>query len=135
MATKEQITVYLKGNEGKVNNGVMTFVSYTNADRMKRAATAWGVCWLIAIVCIAIPIAHFFLVPGFAIAGPVLAFFRYRQLDKKEKVVGVCPYHNEETTLELEATDQLPKWVYCPVCNGSLQLVTRHAQGDEPSPA
>jgi len=121
MASKEKTQVVLKSDEG-TTNGILYYTAYTGNDRTKRAVMTWLGCWLLAVITVFIPIAHFVLVPAFLIAGPIVGLSRYRQTDSKEKVVGMCPKHNAETTINLEATDKLPKWAYCPECNQSLQL-------------
>lgn len=127
MAAKQEIAVEIQdtnNNETK-SSGTMFFTTYNPADRTTRAITALVVCWVLAGVTLFIPIAHFFLVPAFLIAGPVVAFSRYKQMDSKEKVDGTCPLHNGEISIKLENTDQLPKHTYCPECNGAIQLVEK----------
>ncbi len=96
---------------------------YGPGERASRALVALGGCWALAGVTLFIPIAHFFLVPLFAIAGPVVAFNRYRAEVAAERVTGTCPECGQSITIELEPSDKLPKWSHCPECGKSVQLV------------
>ncbi|MDX1812680.1 MAG: hypothetical protein R3240_12065 [Gammaproteobacteria bacterium] len=125
MAAKKELTIEIQDDNDHSAEGTLFYTAYNPADRTTRAITALVVCWLLAGVTLFIPIAHFFLVPAFLIAGPVLAFSRYKQEDSKEKVEGTCPRHNGQVTIKLENTDKLPKWTYCPECDGAIQLVEK----------
>lgn len=125
MAAKQELAIEIQDDNDNKADGTLYFTAYNPADRTTRAITALVVCWVIAAVTLFIPIAHFFLVPAFLIAGPIVAFSRYRQVDSKEKVEGICPRHNGEISVNLENTDQLPKWTYCPECNGAIQFVEK----------
>jgi len=45
--------------------------------------------------------------------------------ESKETVVGICPWNNAEITIKLENTDTIPKYTYCPECEGALQIVEK----------
>ena len=126
MGSKTQLAVLIKDDEGNQREGTMYFTVFSAADRTKRAITALLGCWIIAAVSIPIPIAHLALVPGFLIAGPVLAYFRLKMIESKEKVLGICPRHNGEITINLENTDTIPKYTYCPECDGAIELVEKN---------
>jgi hypothetical protein len=107
------------------NDGVLHLQSFDDGERKIRAAKIWGMMWLFAVLSLPIIIAHFVLVPGFLIAGPVMAFKRYRLLEIPDHVSGKCPAGKEDFTLKLEASDHLPMWTHCPTCNASLQLLDK----------
>ncbi len=121
----EELTrsIRIVNSEGKETSGSLRLRVYGPRERMKRAMKALGICWGLAVVTVFIPIAHFVLVPGFFIAGPVTAFLRYRVTETMDSVTGHCPTCGEEVTIPLEASDQLPKWTYCPVNNDPVQLL------------
>ncbi|NOY73476.1 MAG: hypothetical protein GXP14_14090 [Gammaproteobacteria bacterium] len=125
MASSEQMAVIIKDDEGNQNDATMYYIVYSAADRTKRSAISLVGCWIAAVVALPIPVAHLVLVPGFFIAGPVLAYFRLKMSESKEKVVGVCPRHNAEITIKLENTDTIPKYTYCPDCKGAIQIVEK----------
>jgi len=109
--------------------GTLHSLVYSSGERTGRALKMLAIAWLLAGITLFIPIAHFFLVPIFVIAGPVMAWSRYRAEVVPEKVTGICPECGEEITIDLDPSDKLPKWSYCPKCNKSLHLVY-----DAPSP-
>lgn len=125
MASNTQLAVIIKDDEGNQKDGTMYYTVFSSADRTKRAIIALVTCWVIAAISILIPIAHFFLVPGFFIAGPILAYSRLKMSESKEKVLGTCPRHNGEITIKLENTDTIPKYTYCPECDGAIQIVEK----------
>jgi hypothetical protein len=123
MAKKEQHAIQLKPSEGPHSDGTLYITNFDKNDRLKRAAKVLGLCWLGAAGSIPIIIAHWVLVPGFLIAGPIMAYKRMQQHTLKEHVTGKCPHCKKEITMNLDAADQLPKWDYCPNCNKSIQMV------------
>lgn len=124
MSTWEQRPVVIKSGEQE-REGVLRLQVFSPQNRAMRAAKVWGLCWLLAAITLFIPIAHFVLVPGFLLAGPIWAFKRYGVTSALEQVTGHCPNNGEEITLKLDPSDHLPMWTYCPVCNASLQLLER----------
>jgi len=108
-----------------VGSGVLHSNVFDARERKIRAAKIWGLMWLFALLSLPIIIAHFVLVPGFLIAGPVMAFKRYRVTEVTDHVSGNCPSGKEDFTLPLEASDRLPMWAYCPACNAPLQLLEK----------
>ena len=104
------------------NEGVLHSQAFDDRERKIRAAKIWGMMWLFAVLSLPIIIAHFVLVPGFLIAGPVMAYNRYRVQEIPDHVSGNCPAGKEEFTLQLESSDHLPMWTHCPTCNASLHL-------------
>jgi len=127
MASNTQLAVIIKDDEGNQKDGTMYYTVFSAADRTKRAIIALIGCWIIAAIAIPIPVAHLALVPGFLVAGPVLAYFRLKMSESKEKVLGTCPRHNGEITIKLENTDTIPKYTYCPDCDGAIQIVEKTA--------
>lgn len=108
-----------------VNDGVLHLQAFDDGERKIRAAKIWGMMWLFAVLSLPIIIAHFVLVPGFLIAGPVMAIKRYRVTEVPDHVSGNCPAGKEDFTIPLEASDHLPMWSHCPTCNASLQLLDK----------
>ena len=124
MTTMVQRPIVLKSGDA-TGEGVLHLQTFDAKERKIRAAKTWALMWLLAVLSLPIIIAHFVLVPGFLIAGPVLAMKRYRVTEVPDHVSGLCPSGKEEFNLRLEASDHLPMWSYCPVCNASLQLLEK----------
>ena len=108
-----------------VGDGVLHLKAFDAKERKIRAAKIWGLMWLFALLSLPIIIAHFVLVPGFLIAGPVMAYKRYKLTEVPDHVSGTCPTNKEEINLPLEASTRLPMWTHCPKCNASLQLIEK----------
>jgi hypothetical protein len=132
MSTMVQRPIVLRTGD-VTGDGVLHSRAFDAGERKIRAAKIWALMWLFAVLSLPIIIAHFVLVPGFLIAGPVLAVKRYRVTEVPDHVSGRCPAGNEEFTLALEASDHLPMWSHCPVCNSSLQLLEKEGP-TPPSP-
>jgi len=122
MASKEQRKVVVSADSGKQHTGVLNCTAYDSSERMKRALTMLFGCWLAAGVSVFIIIAHWVLVPGFLIAGPILAVGRYRQLEALENVECTCPQCSNKVIYPLEANDKLPKWTYCSSCDKGVKI-------------
>lgn len=122
MPSIETTPVQLGDNDGKTAAGELYTSHYGPGERSRRALLRLALLWVLAGVSLFIPLAHFVLVPGFLIAGPVLAVMVYRSERARERVEGRCPACGEEITIKLEARDTLPKWVYCPDCTAALQI-------------
>ena len=88
MANSETTPVIIKDNDSKTRAGEMQSTCFEQGDRIQRALTRLGLLWLLAGVTLFIPIAHFVLVPGFLIAGPVMAWLTYKVSQQREQVSG-----------------------------------------------
>jgi len=104
---------------------------FTPSQRFRRAALAWGIMWSLAAASAFIPLAHFLLVPVFAIAGPVLGYLRYRQEDITEAVEGKCPACLQEFRLLLDQRTTLPYRDVCPHCGKHIQILAYSNTGGE----
>ena len=122
MATQVEHTVRVSDDQDHHTTGTLYLTTYNPADRMNRALKALGICWLGAGISVFIVIAHWVLVPGLLIAGPIVAMKKYKQTEAKEKVATKCPRCSEQVDVPLEAADSLPKWTYCPSCNGGIRV-------------
>ncbi len=95
--------------------------SLRNGERAVRAFTALGICWALAAVTILIPVAHFVLVPGFLLAGPIAAWVRYRPRSLVLGGVGACPGCEAEVVVPSQA-EHWPLSATCDGCMESLEL-------------
>lgn len=125
----ENIPVSIKNNDGKITSGEMQTTLFNHGECVKRGLQRFGFFWLLAAITLFIPLAHFVLVPGFLIAGPVIAYLTYKATFQRDHITGTCPSCEEKITIKLEAKDELPKWTYCPNCKTPLHIT----QTDTPS--
>jgi len=120
----EQRAVTLQDNDSHRQAARLQITHYDQTDRVKRTLQRLGFFWLLAGITLFIPIAHFVLVPGFLIAGPVMAYLTYQTREVRNHTTGTCPACGAaDITLPMEAKDTLPKWSYCPDCNAPLQIL------------
>lgn len=122
MSEIKRVSVLLEGGEGERQAGHLEIECFSTRERMLRALKILMVCWLIAGVTVFIPIAHFFLVPGFLIGGPIAAYMRYKSAELPLGIEGVCPVCVEQIKMSVEASESLPMWKYCPACNASIKV-------------
>lgn len=101
--------------------------SYDQHDRLARAAKAWVICWVLAVLALVtfIPVVHLLASAGLFIAGPIMGYSRYRSLSTATGVTGVCPSCRKDITLKVQPEDRLPIWTYCPGCGAPLHLVAK----------
>jgi hypothetical protein len=111
--------------------GVLLGKHFTPAQRVKRATLSCAIMWLLATASAFIPLAHFLLVPVFAIAGPVLGYLRYRQEDIAEAAEGKCPSCLQEFRILLDQRTMLPHRDVCPHCDKHIQIVAYSNTGGE----
>lgn len=123
MSESKTEVIVIKGNDSGEAVGELHTSTFSSAERMTRAGKLLGVAWLLALITAFIPIAHFFLVPLFLIAGPVMGFMKYKAETVMEKAHGVCPECSKAVDISLDPADKLPKHTYCPDCNKPLQLL------------
>ena len=123
MSERKTETIIIKGNESEASVGELYSYEFGSSERMGRAGKILGICWSLALITLFIPLAHFFLVPLFLIAGPVMAFMKYKAETVLEKAHGDCPECSKTVDIILDPADKLPKRTYCPDCNKPLQLL------------
>lgn len=115
--------IEIRGAANTRSSGALEVTSYDSRDRTIRALKTLGLFWGLALVSVPIIVAHWVLVPGFLIAGPVMAWRKYGVLQTAGGAHGTCPACAKEMQILLEPEDELPKRTYCPMCNAPIELV------------
>ncbi len=123
-ATEQSIQFKDQGS-GACGEAVMRLNRYTSQEARLRAIKRLCLFWLIAAVCVLIPIAHFILVPAFFLGGIVTASRLWRCLAEGIDACGDCPACRNAVTIDLEKSAELPQWRNCPQCGASLELSSR----------
>jgi hypothetical protein len=98
-------------------------VSYSDARRVYRAVTAGFTCWGLAALTILVPVAHFFLVPFFFFAGPVMVFMRLGEGVSLRGAHGKCPACGREQDFTESGRLRERHPVRCEECGRQLELV------------
>jgi hypothetical protein len=103
-------------------------VSYNDAQRVGRAVTGGLTCWALAVLTVFVPLGHFFLVPAFLIAGPVVFYMRLLEGVTLRGAHGTCPACGVEQEFT-ETGRLLPRHpVRCSECRRQLELVVTPVQ-------
>ncbi len=114
--------ILIENDAGVARAGSLQVRMFSNRERWLRALKMLALMWLLAVVTLFIPIAHFVLVPGFLLAGPVTAVMRYRVSENVESATGECPVCGEIMTVVLDPAAHLPLWTYCTPRNDPIRL-------------
>ena len=109
------IDVVVFDRNKKKTHGSVEVQTWDKPQKTKRALKFWGYCWLGMVVTAFVPIAHFVLVPGLFLAGPIGAWF----LSQQDSVVlggkGTCPTCAAELII-VRGPDQWPLTDLCAKC-------------------
>lgn len=122
MSTAETRPILIENDAGATRAGTLRVRVFSNRERALRALKMLGIMWGVALATVFIPIAHFVLVPGFFIAGPVAAVLRYRVVESMEAAAGECPTCGRAMTVPLDPAARLPLWTYCEPSNDPIRL-------------
>ena len=123
MSTTTHRPIRIENADNSSNIGQLLITAYSQPERTARAIKMLALMWALAVITVFIPLAHFVLVPGFLIAGPVLAYKRYQMAEHPSSADGVCPTCHQPSSIHLEPSDTLPMWSYCSANNDPVQLI------------
>jgi hypothetical protein len=108
----QRLPVHLSAADGRRQAGELELRVWSPAERRGRAIRAWGICWAIMVCSVFIPLAHFVLVPGFFLAGPIVAWFVSRVPNAVTGGEARCPSCGEP----FEFARRSLKWPLRDVC-------------------
>lgn len=131
MQRGRRVFVIIKGNEDQGEPGELRIQEWNKRERVMRAMKFGGACWGFAIFSVILPLLHFVLVPGFLIAGPIIAFVVFGQ----EAVVlggsGTCP-HCKKTMKIVRNAPRFPLSDMCEHCQKSVEVeIADHFSNDK----
>jgi hypothetical protein len=118
----ETLTYRLTGYHSSATIATVTIRSFDRRERMRRAIKGLATFWGAAIGSVFIPVAHFLLVPSFALYG---AFTFFERLGAKQIVTaaeGTCPDCGKAQTLDTSGRWQVPRNVACRYCQRALLI-------------
>ena len=121
MTTREQ-PFTLSGYHGTPTQGTATVLSFSRSERLGRAFRGLGKWWGVALLCVLIPVAHFILVPSFALYGLWQFVRRANTAELTTNAWGTCPDCSTEQSLELAPQWRAPQPVTCRHCGRGLRL-------------
>lgn len=105
-----------------VSSAEMHLNAFSPQEMKMRALQSMLGFWVIAAICVLIPIAHFVLVPGFFIGGIVVASRRWKTAEEGLDATGPCPECGKDICIPLDKIAELPQWHDCPDCSKPLAL-------------
>jgi len=105
--------------------GLATVTTFDRAERIRRAVKGLAVVWGAALVSIFIPVAHFLLVPGFALVGVFVFTKRTRTREETESIHGTCPDCGHEQDFDSAGGWHPPHHVTCKHCYRLLTAMMR----------
>ena len=121
MINKIEQSVVVRSRDGITSPGKVFIQTWIRAERLKRSLKFLGYSWLFAVLSVFLPIAHFILVPGFLLAGPIAAYFVYHQ----ESVVlggeSLCPKCGKSFAI-VRGPNKWPWEDYCSGCQAPFKI-------------
>jgi hypothetical protein len=96
--------------------------------RAMRAATRWVGLWVLAVGSILVPLLHFVLVPGFFIAGPLLAMLAFRETVVVTSTQVTCPKCGKQSGIETGTTGW-PAGLRCTHCSTTFSAKPHEVTG------
>jgi hypothetical protein len=117
----EEKDVILSGTDSHKAPGKAFFHTWTAQEAQQRGVKAWVACWLAAIPSLFLPIAHFFLVPGFLILGPIMFIYFKKMTTKILEIRGPCPYCQQIFTTKNQP-NQWPMDACCDACRRTFSI-------------
>ena len=113
--TAEHLHCRLRGYSPQPTVATVEVLRLDPMDRARRALRHLGLCWGGAVVSVFIPVAHFFLVPGFFLAGIVFLVMDLRTPQLVQAARGTCPDCGADQPLDI-----VGRW------RGSAEIACRH---------
>lgn len=122
-----RLEVPLKGWGAEPGRAVVLTRELPLVARLKRAATIFGFCLVLALIFLPIPLVHLGAVPAAVIAAFVLGGMRLTQGEIFQSVHGSCPFCGTEQDFPLYGRFKLPRTVACNHCHRQLIVETPEA--------
>ncbi|PYO94979.1 MAG: hypothetical protein DMD62_03510 [Gemmatimonadetes bacterium] len=120
--TETTQTYQLTGYNPTPSTATAMIRSFDKPERMKRALKGLVTFWAAAIGSIFIPVAHFLLVPSFALYGAYTFFERLGAQQVAVAVEGTCPDCGKPQKLETGGRWHVPRNVACRYCQRALKI-------------
>lgn len=132
------VDVMVVSREGTKTEAVAYRADLTNGQRAGRAAIGLLVCWLLAVAFVFVPILHFIMPFVFLIAGPIVAWMRYKGTSVVLGGLAICPRCQAPMRIK-KATETWPIEASCDECRAIVHVETKPAESEtqpaDPTPA
>jgi hypothetical protein len=118
----ETRTYQLKGYSPTPTAATVTVQSFGKKERVRRALKGLATFWAAALGSVFIPVAHFLLVPSFALYGAYTFFDRLGAAQIATAAEGTCPDCGYTQKLDTGGRWQVPTEVACRHCQRALRI-------------
>lgn len=120
------VDVVVVSREGTRSEAVAYRADLTTGQRVGRAALGLILCWLLAVAFVFVPILHFIMPFVFLLAGPIVAWIRYKGTSVVLGGLAPCPRCQAPMRIK-KATESWPVEASCDECRAIVHV--------EPKPA
>jgi hypothetical protein len=120
--TETTQTFRLTGYSPTPGTATATIRSFAKPERLRRALKGLATFWAAAIGSILIPVAHFLLVPSFALYGAYTFFERLGAQQIAVSAQGTCPDCGKPQKLDTGGRWHVPRNVACRYCQRALRI-------------
>src|SRR3990167_3111214 len=100
----EAVTLQIRDSAREPLPALLEVESIPMPSRVGRGVMVLLGVWALAVACVFVPLLHFVLVPGFLVAGPVLAWFTARATVLVKSTQIECPRCGKQTSIEPRTT-------------------------------
>jgi hypothetical protein len=118
----ETKTYQLKGYSPTPSTATVTIRSFDRRERVRRAFKGLATFWAVALGSVFIPVAHFLLVPSFALYGAYTFVERLGATQVVMAAEGTCPDCGRAQKLETGGRWRVPRDVSCRYCQRALRI-------------
>lgn len=118
----ETLTYQLTGYSPTATVATVTVRSFDKRERVRRAMKGLATFWGAALGSVFIPVAHFLLVPSFALYGAYAFFERLGARQVVTAAEGICPDCGKPQKLDTRGRWHVPRDVACRYCQRSLRI-------------
>lgn len=118
----ETITYRLTGYSPSPTTATVQVRSFDRPERVRRAIKGLATFWGAAIGSVFIPVAHFLLVPSFALYGAFTFFERLGTTQIVTAAEGTCPDCGKTQKLDTSGRWKVPRDVACRYCQRALRI-------------
>lgn len=116
------IPVLLLGKPDKRSEGRVRIQRWSTAQRTSRAGKTFLIWFAVALLSVAIPLLHFFLVPLFLLIAVVLSAFAYAQESAVLGGEAICPFCGKPFPIA-KTRDRWPLDDICTQCSRHVSIV------------
>ena len=121
MNTTESIQVRVQAKNDRNTLGLVTFQTWDQNTRLKRAFKSLGMALGLTVVAVFIPGVHFILVPTLLLGGPIFSYMVYTQESAILGGASTCPACGKDFKI-VKSKNQWPLKDVCAFCQENVTI-------------